>query len=138
MKLLCLLVVLVCGLSVVASVAVEKPSDSGNAFLRLCSATEREIETDEDLRTVTNCFMYVQGLGDGVGLGHFHAQTLVKANIEEPFCGMPFDGLENRQVVSIVLKYIRNNPEKAHLATSEIFFMAMQKAFPCKGAPIRF
>ena len=104
--------------------------------MRLCAVADKEIATDEDLVNVTNCYMYVQGLGDGIGLEHFHAETVTHAKIEEAFCGIPADGLENSQVVHILLKYVRSNPAKAHLSTAKLFFMAMQEAFPCKTGPL--
>jgi hypothetical protein len=90
MKILCSLVAVLFFVSpMVAADKIERPSDSGNAFLRLCSVADREVETEQDLLAVTNCYMYVEGLGDGIALEHFHAETVTHAKIEEAFCGIP-------------------------------------------------
>ena len=71
---------------------------------------------------------YIQGLSAGVD------ETITFATgkgyaVPLPFC-IP-DGVEVKQSVIIVLKYIRDHPEKAHIRASTLAMTALQKAFPC-------
>ena len=56
------------------------------------------------------------GLDDGMGV------------LRTPFCE---PHVTNVQLLQILLKYIRDNQEKAHLRTAELYLAAMEKAFPC-------
>lgn len=42
------------------------------------------------------------------------------------------DDIENGQLVRIVVKYIRDAPEFAHLPAPSLIINAMRKAYPCK------
>ena len=46
-----------------------------------------------------------------------------------PFC-VP-DEVQLKQILAVVLKYIRDNPEKAHIRASTLAVAALKKAFPC-------
>jgi len=116
----CLLLValLVC----VAAVPAQTPEliwHSGNAFLSTCALagkTSNEL-TSAQMGAMSDCLPYVRGLDDGIGL------------LNTPYCEP--DGLTNGQVLRIFVKYINDNPESAHLQTSKLYLLAMEKAFPC-------
>jgi hypothetical protein len=72
--------------------------------------------TDAEVFAIRICFSYVRGLDDGMGV------------LRTPFCE-PY--VTNAQLMQILLKYIRDNPEKAHLRTAVLYLAAMEKAFPC-------
>jgi Rap1a immunity proteins len=114
-----LLVVLVC----VGTATGQSEEDvwySGNIFLSTCALAANlpsvgEI-TDAEVFAIRVCFSYVRGLDDGMGV------------LRTPFCE---PHVTNVQLLQILLKYIRDNPERAHLRTAELYLAAMEKAFPC-------
>jgi hypothetical protein len=64
------------------------------------------------------CYAYVHGFDEGVGL----VSTA-------PYCAP--QEVANGQMVRILMKFIRDNPAKAHLSTGLLFLEAMKGAFPC-------
>jgi hypothetical protein len=103
---------------------------SGNAFLRDCSAAEKEATTQAELAASIGCTMFVAGVVRGVEFGS--GVTRVKAKqttLPQEFCRP--DDTENGQLVRIVLKFIRENPEKANEETALLVMYAMRNAFPC-------
>ena len=98
--------------------------DSGNAFLNICGVDADktfEEQTSAELHSTSSCLPYVRGLTDGIAV----------ATIEgiQPFC--PPDSVTNGQGEKILVKFIRDNPDRAHFATSVLYLYAMKKAFPC-------
>jgi hypothetical protein len=119
-----LLVVLMC-LSAVP-IHAEEMSDSGNALLRMCSAVDDKPIgklTTEDYGKMLGCYGYLRGLHDGFMFG----KILWTGN--PPFCNSP--DVDMGQEMKIVLKYVRDNPAKAHHATPLLYLDAMTEAFPC-------
>ena len=111
---------------------VESPAKSGNAFLRQCSIVESGPHTEEEIFRANGCVLYIGGFVQGVEI----ASTTVKVQnkmptLPEPFCRP--DHTESQQLVRIVLKYVRDNPEDAHRDTMFVAMWAFQKAFPCSG-----
>lgn len=110
--------------------AQEFPFTSGNAFLRLCSGVEKEQRSPEETQRGTGCLLYISGFVDGVETGQTATRVQTKQdNLPRPFCRP--DNVETAQLVRIVLKYIRENPEDAHHPTGLIALWAFQKSFPC-------
>lgn len=112
----------------------ELPDESGNAFLRACSAIEKAEHTDLESLHVVSCLSYVKGFMDGV----FWEAEFVKANTKQemrkPFCRPA--GVENAQLVKVLLKYIRDNPEEAHQPTAVLIISALAKAYPCSAGGV--
>jgi hypothetical protein len=109
----------------------EMLSESGNAFLRLCSAVEQS-EKSTPLETIhsVDCLAYVQGFTEGMDAEVAWAQGWTqKGEQPQPFC-RPED-VENGQLVRVILKYIRSHPEKAHKGTATLIVEALRQAFPC-------
>jgi hypothetical protein len=112
----------------------EHPSEdiqTGNGFVRSCSDIDAQNDqiTAWALAHISSCTGYLMGLHDGITLMTLVANQSSKANIREPFC-LP-DSATLGQEVRIVLKYIRANPEKAHMDTSLLATKALEIAFPC-------
>lgn len=61
------------------------------------------------------CFGYVIGISDG---------------IDRKVACIP-DGVTARQVMSIVKKYLKENPEVHHFKAQYLIGLALMKAFPC-------
>ncbi len=109
----------------------EFPETSGNAFLRLCSAVGKDKPTEEESAHAISCAHYVTGFMDGVSIYPVFAEAKIKQKVPKLIC-CP-EGVEHGQVVSIVLKYIRNHPEEAHLPTQLLIVGALGEAFPCSS-----
>jgi hypothetical protein len=73
--------------------------------------------------------LYIAGFVQGVEVGNTTTRVQAKQPVVMPFCRP--NGVENAQLVRIVLKYIRENPEDAHQDTMLVAMWALQRAFPC-------
>jgi hypothetical protein len=102
---------------------------SGNAFVRLCSAIDKENGTDEETRNLIMCLGYVSGFVDALDSYSVFREALTKQKEHKLFCKP--EEIERGQVVRIVLKYIRNHPEHAHGPTGVLFIGALREAYPC-------
>jgi len=108
----------------------EFPFTSGNAFLRLCSVVEKEQRTTAETQQGAGCLLYISGFVEGAEIGHTATKVQTKQeNLPGPFCRP--DNVETAQLVKIVLKYVRENPEDAHQRTGLVALWAFQKSFPC-------
>jgi hypothetical protein len=128
---LLLLVVAVC--LAPAAAQDEMLWDSGNAFVRFCSSMDKPSKEGTGAENLQNavCASYVSGLDDGVQLELSVFRVESKAKITGKYCySGGIEGIEQGQIVRILLKYIRNNPEKAHDPVPVLFLLAMQEAFP--------
>ena len=54
----------------------------------------------------------------------------VYAATSEPFCNPP--SVKDRELRSLVVKYMTDHPEKLHLGQAELVVEAYKAAFPCK------
>jgi Rap1a immunity proteins len=127
MRNLCLLLaMLMAGLPVVPAQTDEHIWDSGNSFIAVCGvdADKAVAElTDAELHATRACIPYLRGVDDGISAG----TALGRA----PFC--PPAHVTNGQMEQVLVKYIREHPEKAHYLTAVLYLAAMEKAFPCSG-----
>ena len=105
--------------------------ESGNAFVRFCSVADKvdKSSSDSDVQHAASCAFYVLGFVHGVEYGTGFTETTKGKNALQPFCRP--DGVENGQMVRIVLKFIRENPEEAHKATPLLITLAMAQSYPC-------
>jgi len=107
----------------------ELPETSGNAFLRLCSAIEKEDDvTQAEMVRVASCIGYVVGIMDGVLYEHSYAETKTSRKIPSLYC---IPDVEHGQLIRVVLKYIRDNPAEANMPTGALVVNALTKAYPC-------
>ena len=120
---------LLCSVFVSAQVS-ELPDTSGNAFVRLCSSGEKEpITQTEGANMLMGCIGYVAGFIDGEGFGTAYAEDKTGKKVPSLLC-FP-DGVENGQIIRILLKYIRENPKDAHQRTAVLLVRAVRQAYPC-------
>jgi hypothetical protein len=122
--------VICCSLSASAQNS-ESPDTSGNAFLRLCSAVDKENKTSTEWMWVTGCTGFVSGFTDGVKFGTQYAEDKAGKKVPGLFC-LPGE-VENGQIIRIILKYIRDHPEEAHQPTSFLLVDALRRSFPCRS-----
>jgi hypothetical protein len=93
---------------------VPGPFNSGNQFLRLCPT--------EAWRML--CKTYTIGFAEGV---------LPNANV--PVCTP--EGVDIGQMYEVAIKFIRDNPERAHMKTRHLLTMAWAQAWPCEKRPVK-
>ena len=104
--------------------------ESGNAFVRFCSVIDKPSNNQAEVAQGAVCATYVRGLSDCIALEAAFLSAEDKTNAGKPYCSQETSGVEEGQKVRILLKYIRNNPEKAHLPAPILFTYAMREAFP--------
>ena len=107
----------------------EFPWDSGNAFVRVCSVLDKDTWAALENINVVSCTAYVSGVVDGVNYEQSFAEHVTTRKPPKPYC-VP-EPIENGQEIRIVLKYIRDKPEIAHLPTAPLIMSALSKAYPC-------
>ena len=88
---------------------------TGNDILARC---EGEANDQRD------CMGYVTGASDMLGA----AQTVGEAR---PVMCQP-DNVSRKQVVDIVVRYLRNHPSNRHYLGGSLVRIALMDAFPCK------
>lgn len=127
-----LALVVICALVGSAHAAGDYPGDSGNAFVRTCSGIDRDDKdkTNVELEKDVACVGYISGLTDGATAEHAFAHSETHKSVPEPYC-LPAK-VEYGQLIRIVLKYINDHPETAHMRTPPLAVLAWQKAFPCR------
>lgn len=106
------------------------PAESGNALLRDCSVAEKEGRTSAEETRDVGCVMYVRGAMAGAAYEEGRVEGLYKHPVASSYC-LPETGVEADQLVRIVLKYVRDNPAKAHKLTIGLVMAAFREAFPC-------
>lgn len=110
--------------------AGEALQESGNAFVRRCSVVEKERDlTAVDQAYQMTCSAYVSGFVQGAVFAADFVRS--RADRKGPPVYCQIEGVEAGQLVKIVLKYIREHPETAHLPAGILAGRAFQKAFPC-------
>ena len=70
----------------------------------------------------------MEGAEIGSGLTRFEAKPMALPKL---FCRP--ENVELAQLVRIVLKYIRENPENANQETALLIMKALREAYPCSG-----
>ena len=132
MKTILVLAVLCCGTVVSAQVPEEGFYESGNSFVRFCTAAERVSDmkgsTDSDVQHALNCSLYVLGIVHAVEFEVAYSEKMTGKKPVQPFC-VP-DNVENGQMVKVVLKYIRAHPEAAHKHAGLLVMLALGEAYP--------
>ena len=127
-------VVMFLGLSALAHAA--GIDDSGNEFLSQCVVIEKADATMSNSSTIeilqgNLCMMYIRGVGDGMEMQKSYLEYTTGAKFQSAYC-VP-DGVNSQQLVRVVLKYIRNNPDVAHAPTAELIMKSWAVAFPCSA-----
>jgi hypothetical protein len=106
---------------------------SGNAFLRICSAVDKEddmehLSVDQKV-ALMSCLKYVGGFSSGVEVEMLFVKNATKRSTHAPFC-VP-ESVKNAQMVRVVLKYIRDNPAAADRKTNSLIMFALGERYPC-------
>ena len=108
----------------------ETPYESGNAFLRVCSAVDTKNPNPLEMANNIGCASYVSGYIDGLTNGIEYSEAKTGQKIPKLFC-LPAE-IEAGQTIRILLKYIRDNPAEDHELTAILLIFSLKKAYPCK------
>jgi hypothetical protein len=131
-KTILILVILCCAVFMSAQVPEEAFYESGNAFVRFCTAADRVSDmknsTDSDVQHTLNCSLYVLGIVHAVEFEVAYSEKMTGKKPSQPFC-VP-DNVENGQMVKVVLKYIRAHPGEAHRHAGLLVMSALGEAYP--------
>lgn len=102
----------------------------GNELLSRCNAAINSMDNPSQLLDVTD-FMGV-GFCTGLlqGMTNLNRVYEIELNKKALFCTP--NGITNGQTARIVVKYLKEHPEKLHENESVLAFLALQEAFPCK------
>ena len=91
---------------------------TGNKLLKFC---EEGMKTPPDYQQSAYCNGYITGAVDGM----FYLDT------QKRLC--PPKEATREQVTRIVVKYLKENPQRLHEDYTPIIFSAITEAFPCKS-----
>lgn len=101
----------------------------GSEILRGCGATVKQADgvrvTDREAIESIWCTGYISGITDGLRI----APELLG---QRPFFCMPQKGVSNDQIIRVIVKYLRENPEQLHQSGRSSALVALTKAFPCR------
>jgi len=100
----------------------------GNEILRRCSpGLEKTDLTAMENAEYIYCMGYIAGVMDAAVFMHTMSD---EKNTVWRWCG-PADGIAGGQAARIVVKWLKNNPEKLHLRGDTLIIAALHEAFPC-------
>lgn len=97
--------------------------------MRLCTVIDKEDRNNLDSLNAMACAGYVTGFVSGVDFGAKFVEDQAGKKVRKPFCRP--EEVENGQLIRVALKFIRDNPERAHQHTSWLLMDAFGKAYPC-------
>jgi Rap1a immunity proteins len=100
----------------------QKPiNESGVVLMDYCQWVEPEEKNADEWSQQTICIAYLSGIVEG------YYSTKQKP---PSFC-FPKD-VTGKQEALVVLKYLRDHPERLHLRSNRLVIEAMTKSFPCR------
>jgi hypothetical protein len=127
MRHVCLLTALMCLASGPTFCELQKVDmdANGNRFLAICGDVPDMVHlTDMGFACVT----YVGGLADGI------AMFADKGSVQEMYCSP--SGVTHGQTVRLLVKYIKDHPEKSQETTRLLMLEALVAAFPCPAPTV--
>ncbi len=103
--------------------------EDGNELLKACWETERANNkgTDINYTDALRCLEFIQGI---IQMNSYY---IVSKKVQKPAFCIPPQDIPIGQATSIVVKYLKNHPEKLHFVAVGLVVLALEEAFPCKG-----
>lgn len=100
-----------------ANLRAQQPDtfDTGNGVLAICGSTS----PSDNMR----CYAFLDGLSEGISV------MAIRDKTRKPFC-IPA-GVTKGQATDIVVKFLRENPERRHLDGTLLVVVSLHSAFPC-------
>ncbi|MBZ5689256.1 MAG: hypothetical protein LAP86_29990 [Acidobacteriia bacterium] len=128
MKLQLLFVITLCSY---VCVAQEAKDLDGNHLLDNCTAAVQfmdsgKFDNDTQASQTSWCTGYVTGVLQGLDL----ARGLTDKEYRKVYPCLT--GVAAKQAIRVIVKYLRDNPEKLQERGITLAFAALQRAFPCK------
>ena len=108
----------------VLSMSVYVEAMTGNKLMENCEKYDVEV-SQQDYTETGYCAGYITGTI--YGMGYF----ISFLDYENRFC-MPTKNLQHGQMVKVVIKYLKDNPQRLHENYTHLIFSAVSEAFPCK------
>ena len=100
----------------------------GNRLLQICGPLDKTEFQPSEMSEVTACTNYIDGVLDAlVALQSAHPRE-----IKSSVCAPSDSGINPFQGARIVLKYLRDNPDKLHWTASVLVINALHDTFPCR------
>lgn len=109
----------------------------GNEFLEKCGPVVKQVSeivvpggknpTFDQMFNIGFCLGFMRGIIGSNGI----YESLNKTSL---FC-FPESGIEARQALRIIVKYLEDHPQDLHYSESTLAILALQDAFPCKKTP---
>ena len=108
---------------------VHADEPGGEKLLKSCGAAVRKMDGSgaESLVEATYCL----GLMDGTITTSFYYMQLLDGPLI--YC-LPASGISSGQAARIVVKYLKENPEKLHESMTQLTILALSNAYPCGPA----
>jgi len=102
----------------------------GNALLQKCEPIEKLYEdpaslSSKDASGVVYCLGYLDSF-----METFSFQVMAKIVPSVPYC-MPEDQLPKKDIVKVVVDYLKNHEEELGKPAGYHIFMALREAYPC-------
>jgi hypothetical protein len=109
----------------VASPVMAGPFMNGNDLQKYCSIMDQPSDSHSmiDAQHMGICFGFIEAFND------FHSSLLTLDDFVPLFC-IPEKATVS-QLIQVVSKYLKENPEKLHLDASYLIIHALREAFPC-------
>lgn len=106
--------------------AVMAKGADGNELLTQCQSYIKLIDDEKNYSSVNAgaCGGFVQGVDSTV---QFYSEVLKK---DEKYCTP--DGVTNTQIVRVVVKFLKDNPQILNKNKTSLVWMALMDAYPCK------
>ena len=106
-------------------------ASDGNELLKSCNVVLSSINDPE--RKELSSEQYIKS-GYCIGLLHgiMELTRIHQHSNGEPFFCLPKQSIPKEQAVRIVVKYLRDHPEKLYEHDTFLVIKALQEAFPCK------
>ncbi len=116
-------------LIVAASLFIVSPvmAGTGNDLLNKCSEIIKLINKEDASSVSFTKAEHCYGLLIGTVETH---EVLSKHNNSENFFCLP-PGITNNQAIMVIVKYMKEHPEKLHISASALILVALRKNFPC-------
>ena len=98
----------------------------GNRLLEMCSVAEKEEFQPDELRKLAACTNYIDGVLDTQVM--WQSLTANEPKHKKSICA---ESINTMQGAKIVVKYLRDNPDKLHWSGAALVVNAIHSAFPC-------
>ena len=104
--------------------------DDGNKFLSQCNEAIKYLDDEKaniDRVGFASCVSYLEGFNH---LSRQYQNYLVRQKCTPLYC-LPKNGIVNAQSVRIIVKYLKDHPDKIHENKISLVTKAFMEAFPC-------